>query len=74
MNFHINSIESFSAHPDGHSCLVMKFTRKRKLAEGPRRHARWRRHDGRTRGEKREKAALPRLSCAALRLPSNLHI
>ena len=21
MNFHINSIESFSAHPDGHSCL-----------------------------------------------------
>jgi len=23
MNFHINSIESFSAHPDGHSCLEM---------------------------------------------------
>ena len=23
MNFHINSIESFSAHPDGHSCLAV---------------------------------------------------
>ena len=25
MNFHINSIESFSAHPDGHSCLEWPF-------------------------------------------------
>ena len=24
MIFHINSIESFSAHPDGHSCLVVR--------------------------------------------------
>jgi hypothetical protein len=29
MNFHINSIESFSAHPDGHSCLASVHTSRR---------------------------------------------
>ena len=35
MIFHINSIESFSAHPDGHSCLVLVALR---LAAGKTRH------------------------------------
>jgi hypothetical protein len=42
MNFHINSIESFSAHPDGHSCLVYRSQRfcetsnkKTKMQRGP---------------------------------------
>ena len=35
---------------------IMKFTQKRKLAEGPRRHARWRRHDEREeRSERRQR-------------------